>query len=438
MRIAWFTTYGGRSAIADFSHDVVEALSAAHEVELWVPEARGPLRAPVAPIVRFTRNPLSLTRLHRADAIIYNVGNDIASHRAVMAVARARPGVVVLHDAVMRHCYGGLVADRTWPAARYLRAVALHHGPRAAERVARERLPGGDLWSAMDTWEEAPLFAEALAGATGAVVHGAALEARVRATWAGPVARLALPASPRPPVGPPPAGEPVVLVALGGVTANRRIEDVLAVLADRPDLARRVRYVVAGAAGDDRYVDGLREQIARARLEGVVRLTGYVPDGRLDALLASAHVFVNLRHPSTEGASASLLTQAQTGRPVVVTDGGSFRDVPDDVVAKVPVGDRDALAAVLERLVDDAGERERLGTAGARWAMTHTPRAYADGIAAFLAEAGAAAPVLALCDRVGRALAADDDAAAERSVARAAEAIATIAGDHGRAWTTSR
>jgi len=441
MRIAWFTTYGGRSAIADFSHDVVEALGAEHEVELWVPEARGPLRAPVAPIVRFTRNPLALRRLHRADAVVYNVGNDVASHRAVMAVARARPGVVVLHDAVMRHYYGGLVADRSWPAERYLRAVALHHGPQAAQRVARARLPGGDLWSAIDTWEEAPLFAEALAGATGVVVHGAALEERVRAAWAGPVARLALPASPRPPLDPPiapPPPDPIVLVALGGVTANRRIEDVLAVLAARPELARRVRYVVAGAPGDDRYVRALRERIARERLEDVVRLAGYVPDAELDALLSSAHVFVNLRHPSTEGASASLLTQALTGRPVVVTDGGSFRDVPDDVVAKVPVGDRDALAAVLERLVTDPRERDRLGTAGARWAAAHTPGAYAGGIAAFLDTAAAAAPVLALCDRVGRALAADDDATAERSLAVAAEAIATLAGDHGRAWTTSR
>jgi len=429
MRIAWFTTYGGRSAIADYSRHVVEALSADHDVELWVPEARGRLRAPVAPIVRFTRDPLALSRLHRADAIVYNVGNDVASHRAVLTVAGARPGVVVLHDAVMRHYYGGLVADRSWSPKRYLRAVALHHGPRAAEAVARARRPGGDLWSAVETWEQAPLFAEALAGATGVVVHGTALEADVRAGWAGPITRLALPAYPRAPLPAPPSDGPVVLVGLGGVTANRRIEDVIAVLAARPDLARRVRYVVAGAPGDARYGRMLRAQIARDGLEDVVHLRGYVPDDELDALLASAHIFVNLRHPSTEGASASLLAQTSTGRPVVVSDGGSFRDVPASVVAKVPPGDLDALAAALERLVADPAERQRLGAAGARWSATSTPQSYADGIAAFLAETTRVAPLLALGDRVGRALAADDDATAERSIAAAAEAIATLAGD---------
>lgn len=428
MRIAWFTTYGGRSAIADFSRHVVEALSIEHDVELWVPEGRGPLRAPVAPIVRFTRDPLALARLHRADATVYNVGNDVASHRAVMAVAGARPGVVVLHDAVMRHYYGGLVADRTWSPKRYLRAVALHHGPQAMEAVARARRPGGDLWSAVDTWEQAPLFAEALTGATGVVVHNAALEADVRAAWAGPVARLALPGYPRRPLPAPPSDDPVVLVGLGGVTANRRIEDVIAVLAARPDLARRVRYVVAGAPGDDRYGRMLRERIAHHGLEDVVRLLGYVPDGELDGLLSSAHVFVNLRHPSTEGASASLLAQAGTGRPVVVSDGGSFRELPADVVAKVPPGDLDALATALERLVADPAERLRLGTAGARWAADLTPRSYADGIAAFLAETTRLAPLITLGDRVGRALAADDDPTAERSLAVAAEAIATLTG----------
>nr|WP_282600229.1 glycosyltransferase [Patulibacter sp. SYSU D01012] len=215
---------------------------------------------------------------------------------------------------------------------------------------------------------------------------------------------------------------------MGGVTANRRIEDVVAVLAARRDLARRVRYVVAGTLADDRYVRDLRARIARAGLDDVVRLSGYVPDDRLDALLASAHVFVNLRHPSTEGASASLLRQAATGRPVVVSTGGSFRDVPGDVVAKVPPGDLDALAATLERLVADPTGRRRLGAAGARWAATRTPRAYADGIAAFLEETTRLAPLLALGDRVGRALAADDDAGAERSLEAAAEAIATLAG----------
>jgi glycosyltransferase involved in cell wall biosynthesis len=428
VRIAWFTTYGGRSAIADYSRHVVEALATEHDVELWVPEARGPLRAPVAPIVRFTRNPLALARLHRADAIVYNVGNDIASHRAVLAVAGARPGVVVLHDAVMRHYYGGLVADRTWSPERYLRAVSLHHGPAAAEAVAAARIPGGDLWSAADTWEQAPLFAEAIAGAAGVVVHGAALEARVRAAWAGPVARLDLPAHPRAPLPPPPADEPVVLAGLGGVTANRRIEDVVGVLAARPDLARRVRYVVAGTLADDRYTRALREEIGRAGLGDVVRLAGYVPEAELDELLASAHVFVNLRHPSTEGASASLLAQAQSGRPVIVTDGGSFADVPDDVVLKVPPGDLDALAGALERLVADPGERAGLGAAGRRWAAARTPRAYADGIAAFLTRTAELAPLLALCDRVGRTLAQDDDEDAERSLAAAAAAIATLAG----------
>jgi len=427
VRIAWFTTYGGHSGIADFSRHVVAALAARHEVQLWVPEATGRLRAPVAPVVRFTRSPLALTRLHRADAIVYNLGNDVASHRAVAAVARARPGVVVLHDVVMRHFYGGLVADGTWSARRYLRAVALHHGEPAAAAVAASRERAGDLWSAAETWAGAPLFGEAIAGSAGVVVHSAEQEARVRAAWAGPVARLALPAYPcaRPAPLPPRAGL-VTLVSIGGVSPSRRIDEVVAVLAGRPQLARRVRYVVAGELVEPRYAGELRALIARSGLGDVVRLTGYLRAPELARLMDEAHVFVNLRDPSTEGASASLMAQLVTGRPVLAYDAGSFRDVPAAAAAKVPAGDRDALARALERLAGDPGERARIGAAGAAWATPRTPRAYADGLAAFLQEVARQAPLLALCDRVGQALAPLGDAEAHAAIDAAGEAIATL------------
>jgi len=423
MRIAWFTTYSGRSGIAGFSRDVVEALAADHDVELWVPEGRGPVLDPVAPLVRFTRGPHALMRLHRADAVVYNLGNELHRHRAVAAVAAARPGVVVLHDLVMRHFHGGLVADRTWKRERFLRAVALHDGEDAARLVAARRGRGGDLWSAVDTWEAAPMFGEAIAGAAGVVVHSSAQEERVRAAWAGPLARLDLPARPRAWTPPPAARDRLALVGIGGVTANRRIEDVVAVLDADRELAARVRYVVAGEHPDPAYARVVRGLVDGAGLGGSVELRGYVAPAELDALMADADAFVNLRHPSTEGASASLMEQTTTGRPVLVYDGGSFRDVPAGAAVKVAPGDREGLAAALRELVADPALRARVGAAGAAWAARRTPRAYADALVAFLATVGEQAPLTALCDRVGRALADLDD---DGSAAAAAQAIETL------------
>jgi glycosyltransferase involved in cell wall biosynthesis len=425
VKIAWLTTYAGRSGIADFSRHVVEALAVDHDVELWVPEATGRLRAPVAPVVRFTRRPLALRRLHAYDAVVYNIGNELPRHRAIAAVARARPGVVILHDVVLRHFYGGLVAEGTWSAERYLRAIALHDGAEAAAAVAARRGPGGDLWSAVDTWEAAPLFGEAIAGALGVVTHSTAQAQRVRATWTGPVAPLWMPTYPR---ARPPAATPVdgqlLLVAVGGLTANRRLEDVVGVLAARPDLARRVRMVVAGEEPDSGYARGLREQIARAGLGDVVRLAGYLPDAALERLMGEAHAFVNLRYPSTEGGSASLMAQLGARRPVVVYDSGSFCDVPAAVAVKVAPGDREALAAAIERLADDPSYRDAVADAGAAWAAERSVGRYASELSAFLAEVSGRAPLVALCDRVGRAVGAGPEAAA--TIDAVSEAIATL------------
>jgi glycosyltransferase involved in cell wall biosynthesis len=428
VKIAWLTTYAGRSGIADFSRHVVEALAVEHDVELWVPEATGRLRAPVAPIVRFTRWPLALRRLHTYDAVVYNIGNELPRHRAIAAVARARPGIVVLHDVVLRHFHGGQVVEGTWSPERYLRAIELHDGAEAAAAVAAGRGPGGDLWSAVDTWDAAPLFGEVIAGALGVVTHSTAQAERVRATWAGPVAPLWIPAYPRarPPVtlsAHPPDG-PLLLVAVGGLTANRRLEDVVGVLAARPDLARRVRMVVAGDEPDPVYARDLREQIARAGLGEVVRLAGYLPDAALERLMGEAHAFVNLRHPSTEGGSASLMAQLSGRRPVVVYDSGSFRDVPAAAAVKVALGDRERLAAAIERLVDEPTHRDAVAAAGAAWAAERGARRYAAELTAFLAEVAERAPLVSLCDRVGRAVGAGPGA--EATIDAASAAIATL------------
>ena len=425
MKIAWLTTYAGRSGIADFSRHVVEALAVDHDVELWVPEATGRLREPVAPIVRFTRRPLALRRLHTYDAVVYNIGNELPRHRAIAAVARARPGIVVLHDVVLRHFHGGQVVEGTWSPERYLRAIALHDGPEAAATVAARRGPGGDLWSAVDTWDAAPLFGEAVAGALGVVTHSTEQAVRVRATWAGPVAPLWMPAYPRarPPAASPADG-PLLLVAVGGLTANRRLEDVVAVLAARPDLARRVRLVVAGDEPDPVSARDLRDRIARAGLGDVVRLVGYLPDAALERLMGEAHAFVNLRHPSTEGGSASLMAQLAARRPTVVYDSGSFRDVPAAAAVKVAPGDREALAAAIERLADDRSHRDAVAAAGAAWAAERSSRRYAAELSVFLAEVAGRAPLVALCDRVGRAVA--PGPGAQATIDAASEAIATL------------
>ena len=63
-------------------------------------------------------------------------------------------------------------------------------------------------------------------------------------------------------------------------------------------------------------------------LKEIVRFETGVSDARLVELAGDADLFINLRKPNTEGSSASLVEQLDTGRPVVVLDSGCYGEVP--------------------------------------------------------------------------------------------------------------
>jgi hypothetical protein len=90
-----------------------------------------------------------------------------------------------------------------------------------------------------------------------------------------------------------------------------------------------------------------------------------VTDDDFLAWVGAADVAVDLRHPHRGEVSGALVRAMQCGRASVVSATGTYLDVPDALVARVPAGRPDpaAIAAVLRGLLDDAAARERMGVA---------------------------------------------------------------------------
>ncbi|MEA2193284.1 MAG: hypothetical protein QOI73_3405, partial [Solirubrobacteraceae bacterium] len=275
-----------------------------------------------------------------------------------------------------------------------------------------------------------PLFTAALSGALGVVCHSAWQARAVRARWPGPVRTLLLPHDlddePGAAVAPRRRSEPLRLLSIGDLNSNKRVGDVVELIARRPDLAPRLRYDVVGDVDESRpHVCALRERIAALGLQDRVRLHGRLGDRELAAALRGADVHVNLRLPAFEGASASLVRQLASAAPVVVYATGSFAELPGGVAVKVAPGDVDALGAALASLLDP-NTRAAIGRRGAAYVAALTPRRYAEGLAAFLVEAASRDPLLALAERAGRqlaALATDPGDAAVAAVERELRAL---------------
>lgn len=153
------------------------------------------------------------------------------------------------------------------------------------------------------------------------------------------------------------------------------------------DLGPAARLALAGTGPLERAV---RRAVPEARLLGHVESTA------LPALYAAADMLVlpSIRTASFREPWGLVVNEAMLQRtPVLASDevgaaaGGLVRDGDNGFV--VAAGDADALAARLRALAGSADLRARLGAAARADAARLTPSAWADGMAAALAAAGA-------------------------------------------------
>ena len=400
MRIGWFTPFSTRSAIARFSRAVTAELSQLAQVELCHFD-RGPVLKTDVPVVKFrSAEAVSADALKRYDIAVYNFGNCLPYHSEIYRLSQRCPGICILHDFVMHHFF----------AAYYLEHV---HDP-GAYALLMEKLYGEDgkarqgarVWESDDV-VRFPLFEEAARGARGVVTHSEFFRERVSAAFVGPVRRIPLAYDAlEPAAGPARAalGIPdnvALVVTLGHVKPNKRIEDVLAALAGIGPTGKRVTYAIIGAcpAAYQRQLAGLAEA---SGLGERVRLLGRVPDQTLRSYVDRADICVNLRSPALEGASASLIEEMLAAKPVIVSDTGFFRELPDDCVVKVTLERDGDLAAQLKRLVTDARARTETGARARQFAAGEfRADRYAREILDFAWEVRAASPLLNLADRMG-------------------------------------
>src|SRR5213593_3839751 len=98
MKIAWFTPFSVRSAIARYSQAVLNELANEAEVHVCHFEANA-ARDSAVPVKRFSSADAVDDRFLRDyDLTVYNFGNYLPFHREIFVVSRRHPGVCILHD----------------------------------------------------------------------------------------------------------------------------------------------------------------------------------------------------------------------------------------------------------------------------------------------------------------------------------------------------
>ncbi|HSP69709.1 MAG TPA: glycosyltransferase [Bryobacteraceae bacterium] len=349
MRVAFFSPLPpAKSGIADYSAAVLEHLDKSVEVET------------------FAAKPAAFDA-SRFDICVYQLGNN-PYHGFVYEAAMQYPGVVVMHEANLHHLIADLTINRNdWDA--YVREVGRNHGEDAqayAERYVRTRQRAPDYSLAM--------IRSVLARSRGAIVHSDAVGAELRAQgFEGPIARIlhgawTAPAdrmSYRARLG---LEERAPLIGVFGfLKPYKRIAESLRAFRKLVQIVPDARMILVG----ERHPElPLKSMIESLHLQQHVRHVDFAPMEDFNGYMSACDIVLNLRYPTVGESSGTLQRALGMGKAVIVSDVGSFRELPDEICLKTPVDstEEEHLFEYLNLLATRPSVRSALGDRAREWA----------------------------------------------------------------------
>ena len=353
MRVAFFSPLPpAKSGIADYSAALLEHLNGSIEVETFAAEP-------------------AVFEASQYDVCVYQLGNN-PYHGFVYEAAMEHPGVVVMHEANLHHLIADLTINRDdWDG--YIREIGRNHGPGAldyAVRYVRTRQRAPDYSLAM--------IRSVLANSRGAIVHSDTVGAELRAHgFEGPMARIlhgawTTPAdrmSYRTRLGPfmgLEARTPLIGV-FGFLKPYKRIAESLRAFRRLVRAVPEARMILVGEAHPDLPLQSL---IASMNLQEHVHHLDFVPIEDFNGYLAACDIVLNLRYPTVGESSGTLQRALGMGKAVIVSDVGSFRELPDDICLKAPVDatEEEHLFEYLNLLATRPSVRTALGERARTWA----------------------------------------------------------------------
>ena len=389
-RLAWFSPMPPvRTGVAAYSADIVPALEAEHEIDVFTDQP--------APGGRSAHDFLWAHQQRPYDLPVYQLGNS-SFHDYMWPYLFRFPGLTVLHDAHLHHARAAQLL-RVTRAADYRAEFAANH-PAAPPAMAELAVAGFDNY----LYYQWPMRRLVVNGSRTTAVHAAPLAEELRAESPGahvehirmahgepvPAERAArLRAFIRRRLGL--ADEQILFGVFGVLTPEKRLPQVLDAFAEVRGYVPGARLLLAGAAASHYDVEA---DIERRNLGALVLRPGYVPDEELTATLLACDVSLNLRWPTAREISGPWLRALALGLPTIVIDLEQTADVPsldprtwtvshaqpageaapEPVTVAVDILDEaHSLRLAMRRLATEATLRTTLGAAAAAyWHREHS------------------------------------------------------------------
>jgi glycosyltransferase involved in cell wall biosynthesis len=328
-RLAWFTPLPpARSGIAQYSAELLPYLAERFEMDVFLDAVPAEVQTPAGTSVRSAHDFVWLHARRPFDLVVYQLGNG-GAHDYMWGYLARYPGLVVMHDGQFHHARGHLLRDQR-RFDDYDAEFAFNH-PGLPSDVA-ELGASGRLGRLFFLW---PMRRVVLESARMIAVHNRWLaqelrieapHARVEAIDMGvPAFRLQAGARVavrrRHGIG----DDDVVFLALGEVTPEKRIPEILRQLSSISAQLPGIRLLIAGSPVSH---FSARDEAVRYGVDDRVICAGFLDHEEVDRYIEAADACLCLRWPTSRETSAAWLRCLAAGKATVITDLAHTADVP--------------------------------------------------------------------------------------------------------------
>lgn len=318
---------------------------------------------------------------------LYQMGNHSTFHDYVYELLVHYPGITVLHDGLLFPFIHARTVE-TGNLGDYVREAAFEKGTDGVKKALTSLHTGSPLDP-----EEFPMLRRIIKSSLGVIVHS--LRLRKWILDIAPKTKVVVISHPyehelyamsrydsKASLGFSP--ETCLIGAFGYLAPSKRVDVALRAFARLYRDWPAVRFVCVGQIVQD-Y--DLLKLVAELGISDVVDMVGYVPEDKFMRYLAAVDMAVNLRYPWTGENSGTLISLLGAGVPTLVSDIGSFQELPDEVVLKIPVDttELDCIEQALRQLLRDRERARQIGDAAQRFVReTANPVKVARQYAAFM------------------------------------------------------
>lgn len=343
------------SGIADFAEELLPELKKHIEVEVF---SRIPVKSEklAKGFSLYSVEDLEKSELRDSyDFLVYQSGNNVRFHGAVLEKFKKYPGVLEIHDFAMHH----YLAESTYAKGdydAYVKAMAYCHG-RRGEITARKFLAG----EIIAPWENDGLRYNVnkylVDLATAVITHSDMAKQMIHAVSPEkPIINIPLHTAD---ILENPARyqkecrkklgireDLLILGSFGYATRAKRIPEILEALGIYANYGGRdFHYYIVGKVEEmDVSIERLAKQLG---IGDKVTVTGYTDLDTFKEYMGACDICFNMRYPTQGESSASLHRILGMGKPVIVSQIGSFEEYPDDIVLKIS-HDQNEIHEILE------------------------------------------------------------------------------------------